>query len=177
MLRGDNGPGGAPKISDARIARLDALGLCWNVKETKDGASAQLLTEQSWNANMQALEAYFEEHGDCMVPKSSNPSLASFVYGVRRVFKLQQEFKSKTCHNGEDAGGAAHLSTSSSKPAKMPGEKWLTQARLDRLNKLKFVWTVRKSPAEIWEERIEKLKEFKVNLSTVILKHPLFCLI
>ena len=126
--------------------------MCWNVRTTRDGSAGEVLTDVAWNANLTGLEAYQKEHGDCLVPKSYNEKLVTFVYAVRRMRKRQQEYREQA------AAGAQHAK-------KMPGEHWLTQARIERLDELGFTWSIRESPAEIWNQRYEKLKAFKVSLA------------
>ena len=227
VLRGVPAAGGGPRISDERIARLDALGLCWNVRETKDGAAAELLSEKTWNANMRALVEYREKHGDCLVPQKYDATLANWVGSVRRAYKAQQKYLSETgasnmesaeeaassatsstilyrvqqkypseaaafniestegaassaassttpykaqqtypseaaASNIESTEGAASSAASSTTPAKdMPFGKWLTPSRIEQLQKLHFVWSVRDTPEEIWNGRYESLRAFK----------------
>ena len=89
VLRAPASANAPPRISDARIAQLDALGLCWNVGTTRDGAGAAPLAERAWDDNARALAAYREEHGDCLVPcrLRANPTLANFVARAQKAFR------------------------------------------------------------------------------------------
>ena len=146
---------GSRGLSDARIAQLDAMGFCWNVEVTRDGTEAEVLAERSWNENLRKLEAYRAQHGDCCVSKSYNGPLANFVACARRAFKKQQEYKAKV----EAAAAEGAEESLSSKG--MPHKHWLTPTRIWQLNELGFTWAIRDAPVDIWNDRYEKLREFK----------------
>jgi len=153
ILRGTQG--GSRGLSDARIAQLDAMGFCWNVEVTRDGTEAEVLAERSWNENLRKLEAYRAQHGDCCVSKSYNGPLANFVC-ARRAFKKQQEYNKAKVEAAAAEGTEESLSSKG-----MPHKHWLTPTRIWQLNELGFTWAIRDAPVDIWNDRYEKLREFK----------------
>jgi hypothetical protein len=77
----------AGKLSQERVARLDALGFEWNVREDADAV---------WEQRFAELEAHKALHGDCKVPQKHkpNPQLGKWVKYQRQLKtagKLAQE--------------------------------------------------------------------------------------
>ena len=64
------------KLSDERIAQLDAIGFEWEISS-------------SWAERLQQLEEYKAIHGNCRVPQryKENPSLGIWVNTQRHRFK------------------------------------------------------------------------------------------
>ncbi|MDB4472930.1 helicase associated domain-containing protein [bacterium] len=67
------------KLSADRVKRLDDLGFFWNKHEG------------TWKVQLQKLEAYKEEHGDCLVPRSFEDSqLAAWIQNQRTLKKRKK---------------------------------------------------------------------------------------
>ncbi|CAH0378608.1 unnamed protein product [Pelagomonas calceolata] len=70
------------KLSDERVAKLDALEFSW--KNPTELSTDEL--EAIWDTNVEGLRAYVLEHGNGQVPKKYklNPRLGGWVAAVRR---------------------------------------------------------------------------------------------
>ena len=70
------------KLSDERVAKLDALEFSW--KNPTELSTDEL--EAIWDTNVESLRAYVLEHGNGQVPKKYklNPRLGGWVAAVRR---------------------------------------------------------------------------------------------
>ena len=70
------------KLSDERVAKLDALEFSW--KNPTELSTDEL--EAIWDENVESLRAYVLEHGNGQVPKKYklNPRLGGWVAAVRR---------------------------------------------------------------------------------------------
>lgn len=111
--------GGVPnkmnRISEGQIAKLEAIGFEWDPNAA------------DWEDKFLLLQAYIYEHGDTKVPVSLNsssyPRLGPWVKRQRRAFKYVNTPKEKR------KGRASYI----------------TEEQIERLDKLGFVWAVRKS--------------------------------
>ena len=99
-------------ITEEQIELLDSLKFDWNWTEPKRVSKYEIIWEQRY----QELIDYKQEHGDCKVPinYSSNPKLAHWVSNQRKHYNLLQKGK----------------------------KSFLSQKRLELLNKIDFVWKV-----------------------------------
>ena len=75
-------------LSDERKQRLDSIGFVWDPYEAP------------WNKNFEALKAYRQEYGDCLVPfrfkTSSGMALGTWVFNLRRTInQLSDERKQR----------------------------------------------------------------------------------
>jgi hypothetical protein len=84
------------KLSEDRIARLDALGFAWRVYSTGAQPQSEALetNDDVWEQMLAALETYRNEHRDCKVPAQwpPNPKLANWV-SKQRQFKKSGKLK------------------------------------------------------------------------------------
>jgi len=90
-------------------------------------------TDLDWSLRMEDLKAYKAQHGHCLVPNRypENPKLGTWVGKQRKQYKLRQDGKS-SC---------------------------LTEQRIQELDELDFVWSLRSLVD--WDERLEELKEYR----------------
>jgi hypothetical protein len=138
-----------PKITAARVAKLDALGFAWQVSAaelSKQNGKASR-NDAGWEAQLAKLKQYHEIHGDCNVPQSwpEDPALGIWIM-------TQRACKRKLVRG---------------KPS--PG---MTAARVAKLDALSFAWEM--SAAELskqnskgrrddvgWERWLTRLKAYK----------------
>lgn len=89
--------------------------------------------DADWNARIKELKEFKAQHGNCLVPNRypENPRLGTWVGKQRKQYKLFQEGKPSN----------------------------LTEERVQALDDLDFVWTLRSLVD--WDERLEELKEYR----------------
>jgi hypothetical protein len=77
----------SPRITAARVAKLDKLGFEWELSAAV--VSKHRSNDAGWEANLAKLKAYKQEHGDCSVPKSwaEDPPLGRWVKRQRVIKK------------------------------------------------------------------------------------------
>jgi hypothetical protein len=137
-----------PKITAARVAKLEALGFLWEISAAeicKHKGKARR-NDAGWEALLVKLRKYKRKHGDCNVPRSwsEDPRLGRWVMTQRN------------CKKKLDRGD--------------PRPK-ITAARAAKLDKLGFAWMVsgaalikQKGKARRddvgWEAQLAKLKKY-----------------
>jgi len=92
------------------------------------------LSTASWDKQYERLRKYQAKHGHCEVSHSDDAQLSIFVQNQRQEFRRIKQY-----------GEACYRSS-------------LTPERIERLNKLNFVWPRPQNVA--WEQRYEELVEF-----------------
>lgn len=70
------------QITAQRVTLLNNIGFDWNRGETR-----RIEWDLSWHRNLQELKKYKEKHGDCNVPRSSDPALGLWVSQQRLHYK------------------------------------------------------------------------------------------
>lgn len=93
-------------------------------------------SEQVFQDRLRELKAFKEQHGHCSVPTAKAGALGRWVNAQRVAFSSRSK-------------GAA----------KSPSAYTLTQARIDALNELGFVWKIREQTS--FQDRLEELKAFQ----------------
>jgi Helicase associated domain len=104
-------------MTDDRIARLNKIDFTWSIRES------------IWDGKYEELKAYYEHHGNCLVPAEyvANPVLAKWVETQRRQYFLYKEKKQTS----------------------------MTNRRLALLNRLDFAWDANEAR---WQLKYEELK-------------------
>lgn len=107
-------------MTKERIAKLTRLDFSWSMRES------------GWDEKYDELTAYYNHHGDCLVPAHyvSNPSLAKWVDTQRRQFSQSNKNKK---HN-------------------------MTDRRFALLNELNFAWDANEAR---WRLRYNELVEYQ----------------
>ena len=76
-------------LTESQIARLDGIGMVWETR-----------TEAAWNRNFAAAKAYYEEHGDLLVPSryktEDGIALGRWLHNLRQGAEAGQEAASLT---------------------------------------------------------------------------------
>lgn len=71
-------------LTESQIARLDGIGMVWETR-----------TEAAWNRNFAAAKAYYEEHGDLLVPSryktEDDLALGRWLHNLRQIVEDGQE--------------------------------------------------------------------------------------
>jgi hypothetical protein len=70
------------QITAQRVTLLNNIGFDWNRGETR-----RIEWDLSWHRNLFQLKKYKEKHGDCNVPRSSDPALGLWVSQQRLHYK------------------------------------------------------------------------------------------
>eukprot|EP00581_Thalassiosira_minuscula_P008441 CAMPEP_0183708502 /NCGR_PEP_ID=MMETSP0737-20130205/4808_1 /TAXON_ID=385413 /ORGANISM="Thalassiosira miniscula, Strain CCMP1093" /LENGTH=465 /DNA_ID=CAMNT_0025936395 /DNA_START=226 /DNA_END=1620 /DNA_ORIENTATION=- len=126
-------------LTDARVKALEEIGFVWSMKPISESRAKALQTQ--WENRIQDLVKFKEKHGHCNVPlKGEDRDLAKFVMNQRYYYKTRLEQKNS-----------------------------LTSQRIEDLEKIGFVWTLKGrrdgdrflNNEEKWERNIEELKKFK----------------
>jgi hypothetical protein len=124
-----------PRITAARVARLDALGFEWNPGLKGCGAKPN---ETLWEAQLARLTTYKTAHGDCNVPRgwAEDPWLGGWV--------CKQRVSKRKLDRGEYSEG-------------------MTAERASRLMALGFAWNgTTAHPNEVeWESQLARLAAYK----------------
>jgi hypothetical protein len=138
-----------PKITAARVAKLDLLGFAWQVSAAeliKQNGKGQR-GDAGWDLWLVKIKAYKQHHGDCNVPQVwvADPRLGKWV-------NKQRQYK-KALDRGDPSKG-------------------MTAARVAKLDALDFTWEM--SAAQLskqkrnarrddagWEAQVAKLERYK----------------
>ena len=130
------------RLTDDRIQRLESLGFVWSLRD-------------DWQKHYDELKEYKSLHGHCNVPARypQNRRLGIWVSAQRQQFKILQQ-QHVSAQQAQDPVVAT---------AKQRRSAPLTQERIQLLNELGFVWTIRSrdSVGESWAQRLEELRIFK----------------
>lgn len=168
------------RLTDERRKRLEEIGFCWSAREGNEKATLETsgrITRNSyddqWDAMFDLLFKYKEQYGDCLVPKrfTANPKLGTWVDTQRVQYKkmlkkIAQLQHQKQCN--QDGQGNQNIvvddnasigSTGKESPSNTgtPLVGRLTQERIQRLQNLGFVWSLR----DDWAKHYEELKAYK----------------
>jgi superfamily II DNA or RNA helicase len=170
------------RLSSDRIARLDALGVAWDVRKT------------AWEAMFQALVAFKAQHGNCWVPQiyPESPRLLKWMNIQRsrkrrgslsqdrvdlltkagfpwdphdsfweEMFQSLVRFKAQHghCKVPRHYPESPQLSTWVQTQRTLKERGKLSGEDIGRLEELGFVWQPHRT---IWQQRLEQLAEFKV---------------
>ena len=108
--------------------------------------------DDQWDAMFGSLVAYKEKHGHCLVPKryQDNPKLGTWVDTQRVQYKKMK--KSMTTN----ASSPSSNDQTSSSSAAAQHHRRITLERVQRLEQLGFVWSIR----DDWQKHYEELKEY-----------------
>lgn len=179
------------RLTQERIQRLQNLGFVWSLRddwakhyEELKGKRAtpnksryrSTPVAQTKHPFLFSL-AYKQIHGHCNVPArfADNRRLGIWVSAQRQQYKILQQQKHlqpgqvlvPAAIEGEEgaipaAEGAAQAGDSATN-SKARRSAPLTQERIDLLNSLGFVWTIRSrdSLGESWNQRLHELRQFK----------------
>eukprot|EP00429_Kryptoperidinium_foliaceum_P036643 CAMPEP_0176178096 /NCGR_PEP_ID=MMETSP0120_2-20121206/91256_1 /TAXON_ID=160619 /ORGANISM="Kryptoperidinium foliaceum, Strain CCMP 1326" /LENGTH=1067 /DNA_ID=CAMNT_0017516245 /DNA_START=166 /DNA_END=3371 /DNA_ORIENTATION=+ len=137
------------RLTEERRKRLEDVGFCWSAREGNEKATLETSGrisrnsyDDQWDAMFAQLVKYKEEHGDCLVPKRylANPKLGTGA--------TPNEF-----NETGSVGSAAAPAPGGGTP--LVGR--LTQDRIQRLQNLGFVWSLR----DDWATHYEELKAYK----------------
>mmetsp|Transcript_13051 Transcript_13051/g.19878 ORF Transcript_13051/g.19878 Transcript_13051/m.19878 type:complete len:740 (+) Transcript_13051:2-2221(+) len=124
-------------MTATRIKALEAVGFSWNgyTNRYKSGGRSPVRNDKKWLLRYRELQAYREEHGNCLVPAKyeGNPQLGYWVNNQRQQYRLKKRGKPSL----------------------------ITQDRIDMLTMEGFVWDV--NCQKSFEERLEELKEYKAQ--------------
>eukprot|EP00550_Attheya_septentrionalis_P004429 CAMPEP_0198283158 /NCGR_PEP_ID=MMETSP1449-20131203/2828_1 /TAXON_ID=420275 /ORGANISM="Attheya septentrionalis, Strain CCMP2084" /LENGTH=1129 /DNA_ID=CAMNT_0043979683 /DNA_START=92 /DNA_END=3481 /DNA_ORIENTATION=+ len=163
------------RLTDDRRKRLEDIGFVWSVrdKDTPVKQTPVTLTRNSyddqWDVMFERLKKYKEEHQHCLVPKrcKEDPKLGTWVDTQRVQYKKLKRHLEKNglslnqdmhVKQPDDEGGtSADGSPEISPPAGKPLVGRLTDDRINRLESVGFVWSLR----DDWTKHYEELKQFK----------------
>jgi hypothetical protein len=130
-----------PKMTAARIAKLEALGFAWHAARlARDLQHVAEAASARWEAQLAKLTAYKAEHGDCNVPGrwAEDPGLGEWV--------KNQRTRKKKLDRGDP-------------------NPHMTAARAMQLEALGFAWGLKhdaEAASAQWEAQLAKLIEYKV---------------
>jgi len=157
------------RLTDARRIRLEEVGFCWSAREGNEKTTLETsgrITRNSyddqWDAMFDLLVQYKEQYRDCLVPKryQANPKLGTWVDTQRvqykKMLKKIADIQHKKQH-GETMDDNASEGSGGKEPPGTPLVGRLTQERIQRLQNLGFVWSLR----DDWAKHYEELKAYK----------------
>jgi len=124
-------PPSRPPLTPAQIASLNSVGFEW----TMEPEGSENDNAQAWEDRFRALCKFKTDFGHCMVPARypADRQLGHWVMTQRRQYHLMMK----------------------GRPSSM------IRDRIEKLNSLGFVWSVRTDHDEMWNLRFEELKVFK----------------
>ena len=146
-------------LSSDRIQELESVNFTWSSH----------LADQQWEARYKELYKFYETCGHVNVPEKYEPNqgLAYWVTSQRKQYrKMQQRGFSmidslkriqNSDHEEDENEDEDDLSSSTPKTSK-PRSPILTTERIDKLNRLGFVWNIFDAR---WKERFDMLIDFK----------------
>ena len=144
------------RLTEDRRKRLDDMGFVWSARDGEKGADVSRgvrnTYDDQWDIMFDKLHEYKEKTGNCLVPKryKENPKLGTWVDTQRVQYKkLQKIIASKQTGITEDRESPI--------PAGDVGKPLvgrLTNDRIQRLEDLGFVWSLR----DDWQKHYEELK-------------------
>jgi hypothetical protein len=165
------------RLTEARRIRLEQVGFIWSAREGEKGTDAGRITRNSyddqWDFMFDKLQEYKQEFGDCLVPKryKQNSKLGTWVDTQRVQFK---KLKKKLASQGKNYEEAAQPEEEQGQvqpvvvveeplqpevavapgmsPKPLVGR--LTDDRIQRLQHLGFVWSLR----DDWQKHYDELK-------------------
>ncbi|KAL3936285.1 MAG: hypothetical protein SGBAC_008367 [Bacillariaceae sp.] len=147
------------RLTEDRRKRLEDMGFVWSARDGEKGADitrgVRNTYDDQWDSMFDKLREYKETNGNCLVPKryKENPKLGTWVDTQRVQYKkLQKILASKQTGSGEEQGFTIPA-VDSGKP--LVGR--LTNDRIQRLESLGFVWSLR----DDWQKHYEELKVYK----------------
>ena len=105
-------------MNEERIRKLESIGFCWNARP--DASS------DCWNARLQELVAYRDEHGNCNVPRNypRNQGLANWLSNQRNQYKIYKK--------NQESGDSE------------PEYTFMTAERVAQLEAVGMIWGTRK---------------------------------
>jgi len=144
------------RLTEDRRKRLEDMGFVWSARDGEKGTDisrgVRNTYDDQWDSMFEKLREYKEKTGNCLVPKryKENPKLGTWVDTQRVQYKkLQKILASQQTGSGEDRGSPIPAGDSG-KP--LVGR--LTNDRIQRLESLGFVWSLR----DDWQKHYEELK-------------------
>eukprot|EP00980_Cylindrotheca_fusiformis_P006910 scaffold1442_cov128-Cylindrotheca_fusiformis.AAC.31 len=157
------GEEGSFRLTEGRRKRLEEVGFAWSAREVEKGTEVARVTrntyDDQWDIMFDKLKEYKEVHGDCLVPKryKENPKLGTWVDTQRVQFKKLQKILASKGKNTEPTIEAppAEFAEAAAKP--LVGR--LTEDRIQRLQSIGFVWSLR----DDWQKHYEELKAYKAE--------------
>jgi Helicase associated domain len=160
------------RLTESRRRRLDEIGFVWTIRDSEKSADQTRLPrtvyDEQWEVMFERLKQYKAVHGDCLVPKryKDDTKLGTWVDTQRVQYKRTRNVSSPTSldsslHDSADESADDIESESARGTPKssttMRATTGLTEDRIQRLEQLGFVWSVR----EDWKKHYEELKQFK----------------
>jgi hypothetical protein len=149
------------RLTEERRKRLEEVGFVWSAREGDKGTDVARVTrntyDDQWDNMFEKLKEYKQIHRDCLVPKryKDNPKLGTWVDTQRVQFKKLQKILASKGKNIETANEPARLPPSdSSGVSAKPLVGRLTEDRIQRLQGLGFVWSLR----DDWQKHYEELE-------------------
>lgn len=159
------------RLTEARRIRLEQVGFIWSAREGEKGTdNAGRITRNSyddqWDFMFVKLQEYKDKFGDCLVPKryKENSKLGTWVDTQRVQFKkLKKKLASqgKNYEEGEEQGQEVlveeiplqlEVAPGGMSPKPLVGR--LTDDRIQRLQNLGFVWSLR----DDWQKHYDELQ-------------------
>lgn len=163
-------------LTPSRKKRLDNLGFVWYVptnrpnihshvapleqhtgtppKKESDKAllvdrAGRTSYDDQWDAMFEALVAYKKQHGHCLVPKryKDDPKLGTWVDTQRVQYKKMK--KSMETSSPQASPVSSHSTSRQNRR--------ITMQRIQRLEQIGFVWSIR----DDWQKHYEELKDYK----------------
>jgi hypothetical protein len=132
-----------PHVCKERFQRLSEIGFAWsfhnNGGKPESSRNTRNSLDDNWDSMFKALVAYKNQHGHCLVPKryKDDPKLGTWVDTQRVQYKkLKRNFISP-----------------------LPLQRRITSERIQRLEELGFVWSIRND----WHKRYDELKKYKAE--------------
>lgn len=159
---------GEYRLTGERLKRLVAIGFVWSARDVDKSSEAGRLNRNSyddqWDSMFQRLVDYKNQYGDCLVPKrfSADPKLGTWVDTQRVLYKKMQK---KVAASTTSTDAADHEVVAAPSEQVVPGTasnskpvaSRLTASRINRLEDLGFVWSLR----DDWQKHYDELLEFK----------------
>jgi hypothetical protein len=150
------------RLTEDRRRKLEEIGFVWSVRESEAKATDSRMVRNSyddqWDLMYERLKAYKEKHGNCLIPKRSkeDPKLGTWVDTQRVQYKKLRKKLADQYNSGTESSPPAEEQEPKGLASK-PVVGRLTEDRIQRLNDLGFVWSLR----DDWDKHYEELKQFK----------------
>ncbi|KAL7572037.1 hypothetical protein ACA910_001690 [Epithemia clementina (nom. ined.)] len=165
------------RLTDERRKRLEEVGFVWSARESEAKPDPQQrITRNSyddlWDAMFERLAAFKEKHGHCLVPKryQEDPKLGTWVDTQRVQYKKTKKIpdeKGKLQYDSDPNSTKTEDTEVINNPGEdnfaqeytqmKPAPGRLTDERIQRLENLGFVWSLR----DDWMKHYEELKLYK----------------
>ena len=144
------------RLTEDRRKRLEDMGFVWSARDGEKGSDVakgmRNTYDDQWDNMFEKLREYKEKNGNCLVPKryKENPKLGTWVDTQRVQYKKLQKILASQQPGNAEGRGSPIPADDSGKP--LVGR--LTNDRIQRLESLGFVWSLR----DDWQKHYEELK-------------------